>query len=107
MSDLPGAASHPRRGLRDLWRQERIRGRGSAVPSGGQHGDGLEECQPTQRDDATPAPRRRFGLATIVSLDAGQPADGTSARVPAARGLLVAWQLTTDRAAELSAGDRG
>ena len=29
------------------------------------------------------------------------------ARVPAARGLFVAWQLAKNRAAELFAGDRG
>ena len=34
---------------------------------------------------------RRAGLATIVPLDAGQPANRTAARVPAACGLLVAW----------------
>jgi hypothetical protein len=44
----------------------------TAVPRRSQHGDGLEECQPTQRDDATVAPRRRLGVATIVPLDAGQ-----------------------------------
>ena len=107
MPDLPGAASDPRRGLRDLRRQERVCGRGSAVPSRSQHSDGLEECQPTQRDDATAAPRRRLGLATIVPFDAGQPANGTPTRVPVACGLLLAWQLTTHRPAELLAGDRG
>ena len=48
-----------------------------------------------------------WALATIVPLDASQPANRTATRVPTARGLLMAWQLTTDRAAELSAGDRG
>ena len=31
----------------------------------------------------------------------------TPARVPTARGLLLAWQLATDRPAELPAGHRG
>ena len=53
------------------------------------------------------APRRRFGLATIVPLDASQPANRTAARVPTARGLLLAGQLTADRTAKLSAGHRG
>ncbi len=35
-----------------------------------QHSDGLEELESTNRNDATPAPRRRLGLATIVPLDA-------------------------------------
>jgi len=61
-----------------LRRQESIRGRRTAVPSGSLHSDGLEERQPTQRDDAPPAPRRRLGLATIVPLDASQPANGSS-----------------------------
>ena len=52
--------------VRDLRGQERIRGRRSAVSSGSQYSDGLEERQPTQRDDATVAPRRSFGLATIL-----------------------------------------
>ena len=52
-------------------RQERICSCRTAVPSGSQHSDGLEERQPTQRDDATPSPRRRLGLATIVPFDAG------------------------------------
>jgi hypothetical protein len=46
-------------------------------------------------------------LATIVPFDEGQQTDGTAARVPIARGLLLAWQLTTDRPAELLAGYRG
>ena len=54
-----------------LRRQERVCGRGSTVPCGSQHGDGLEELEPTHRNDATPAPRRSLGLATIVPLDAG------------------------------------
>ena len=61
----------PRRGVRDLQRKKRLVGRGAAVSSGSQHGDGLEELEPTDRDDATAATRRRFGLATIVPLDAG------------------------------------
>jgi hypothetical protein len=68
-------------------------------------GNGPEERQPTQRDDATPAPRRCLGLATIVPFDEGQQTDGTAARVPIARGLLLAWQLTAHRPAELPAGD--
>lgn len=59
------------------------------------------------RANTTPATRRRLGLATIVPFDASQPADGTATRVPAARGLLLAWQLATHRLAELSAGYRG
>ena len=50
------------------------------------------------------APRRRLGLATIIPLDAGQPANGTATRVPSARGLLLAGQLATDCPAELLAG---
>ena len=46
-------------------------------------------------------------LATIVPLDASQQTDGTAARVPAACSLFLAWQLTTDRPAELFAGHRG
>jgi len=53
------------------------------------------------------APRRRFGLATIVPLDAGQQTNGTATRVPTARSLFLAGQLATHRAAKLSAGDRG
>ena len=52
------------------------------------------------------APRRRFGLATIVPLDAGQQTNGTPTRVPVARRLLLAWQLTTHRTAELHVGYR-
>jgi len=107
LSDLPRATTDPRRSVRDLRRQERLCGRGSTVPCRSQHGDGLEECQPTQRNDATAAPRRRLGLATIVSFDAGEQTDRTAARVPVACGLLLAWQLTTHRPAELLAGDRG
>ncbi|MFN9509548.1 MAG: hypothetical protein ACK6AO_11100 [Planctomycetota bacterium] len=43
-------------------------------------------------------------MATIVPFDASQPADRTPTRVPVAHGLLVAWQLTKDRTAELLAG---
>ena len=68
--------------------------------------DGLEECQPTQHDDATVAPRRRLGLATIVPFDAGQQTNRAPTRVPTACGLLLAWQLTTHRPAELLAGHR-
>ena len=107
MPDLSRAATDPRRSVRDLWGQERLCGRGSPVPSRSQHGDGLEERQPTERDDATPSPRRCLGLATIVSFDAGQPADGTPAGVPDPRGLLLARQLATDRSAKLSAGHGG
>jgi len=46
-------------------------------------------------------------LATIVPFDAGQQTNGTATRIPVARGLFVAWQLTTDRPAELLAGHRG
>jgi hypothetical protein len=70
-------------------------------------GNGLEERQPTQRDDATASPRRSFGLATIVPFDAGQQANRTPARVPATRRLLLAWKLTKDRTTKLLAGDRG
>jgi len=45
--DLSRAASDPRWSVRDLWRQERLCGRGSPVPRRGQHGNGLEERQPT------------------------------------------------------------
>ena len=44
-----------------------------------QYSDGLEELEPTQRDDATASPRGRLGLATIVPLDAGQQTNGTAA----------------------------
>ena len=67
----------------------------------------MEEFEPTDRNDATPAPRRRFGLATIVPFDAGQQTDRTPTQIPAARCLLLAWQLATDRTAELLAGHRG
>jgi hypothetical protein len=42
-----------------------------------------------------------------ASRGASQPANGTAARVPTARGLLLAGQLTADRTAKLSAGHRG
>ena len=45
--------------------------------------------------------------ATIVPFDAGEQANGTATRVPVACGLLLDWQLASDRPAELSAGDRG
>jgi hypothetical protein len=41
-----------------------------AVPSCRQHGDGLEELEPTDRNDSTLTPRWRLGLATIVPFDA-------------------------------------
>jgi len=66
-----GQRVRPSRSVRNLRRQKRIRGRGSAVLSGRQHGDGLEELEPTHRNDAATAPRRRFGLATMVPFDAG------------------------------------
>ena len=64
------------------------------------------------RTEMTRLLRRRIGLATIVShcnatRGACQQANGTTTRVPAARGLLLAWQLTTHRPAELPAGHRG
>ena len=70
LPDLSRAATDLGRSVRDLRGQERLCGRGSAVPRRSQHRDGLEERQPTQRDDATVAARRRFGLATIVPFDA-------------------------------------
>ena len=76
----------------------------AAVSSGRQYGDGLEELESTHRNDATAAPRWCFGLATIVPFDEGQPTNRTAARFPAARRLLLAWQLTTDCTAELPAG---
>ncbi|MEY4565366.1 MAG: hypothetical protein RLY14_336 [Planctomycetota bacterium] len=85
---------------------ERICSRRAAESSGCQHGNGLEELEPTDRNDATPATCRRVRLATIVPLDASQSANGTATRVPTARGLLLAWQFTTDRSAELPAGHR-
>ncbi len=45
-------------------------------------------------------------LAKIVQFDAGELANGTETRVPVAFGLLVAWQLTSHRTAELPGGDR-
>ena len=112
LPDLPGVASDPRRSLRDLRRQKRVCGCRSTISSGSQHSDGLEECQPTQQDDATVAPRRSLGLATIVPLcnasrGACQQANRAPTRVTTARGLLLAWQLTADRPAELLAGHRG
>ena len=77
----------------------------ATVPRRRQHSDGLEERKPTQRDDATPTPRRRLGLATIVPLDAGEQTNGTPTRVPPACGLLATWQLARERPAELPAGD--
>jgi hypothetical protein len=55
----------------------------------------LEECQPTQQDDVTVAPRRSLGLATIVPLcnasrGACQQANRAPTRVPVACGLLLA-----------------
>jgi len=58
---------------------------------------------------------RRAGvsiLATIVpysvaSRGASQQTKRTATRVPAPRGLLLAWQLATHRPAELPAGYRG
>ena len=63
-----------------LGRQKRISGRSTAVPRRSQHGDRLEECQPTVGGDSTPATRRRLGLATLVpfcnaSRQAGQQTD--------------------------------
>ncbi len=49
-----------------LRRQERICGRCTAVSSGSEYNDGLEELEPTDRNDATAAPRRRLRLATFV-----------------------------------------
>ena len=68
---------------------------------------GLEVVIRMCRADPTVATRRRLGLATIVPLDAGQQANGTATRIPDLRGLLLAWQFTTDRPAELLAGHRG
>ena len=53
-----------------------LRGRRSPAPRCSQHGDGLEERPPKQRDDATASPRWRRGLATISPFDAGEQADG-------------------------------
>jgi hypothetical protein len=64
----------------------------------------MEEFEPMQRDAATVAPCRSLGLATIVPLDAGQQTNRAPTRVPTACGLLVAWQLTAYRTAELPAG---
>jgi hypothetical protein len=53
---------------------------------------------------------RRAGvsiLAKIVPFDPGEQADGVPTRIPTARGLLLAWQLTKDCSAELFAGHRG
>jgi hypothetical protein len=46
------------------------------------------------------------GLATIVPFHAGKQANGTATGVPAARGLLLAWQLTKNCTVELPAGHR-
>jgi hypothetical protein len=64
------------------------------------------------RIDATAASRRSLGVATIVplcnaSIGACQQANRAPTRVPTARGLLLAWQLAKNRAAELLAGDQG
>ncbi len=98
---------YPRRSVRDIRRQERVCGRCAQVSSRRQHSDGLEEFEPTDRNDATLATRRRLGLATIVPWDASQSANRTAARAPAARGLLLARQLASHRSAELFAGHRG
>ena len=71
LPDLPGAANYPGRSVRDIQRQKQIRGRRTAASSDSQHGDGLEELEPTDRNDATLATRGRLGVATIVPLDAG------------------------------------
>ena len=42
-----------------------------------------------------------------ASRGASQPANRTPTRVPASRGMFLAWQLATHRPAELLAGDRG
>ncbi len=62
---------------------------------------GLEDVIRMCRADPTVATRRRIRLATIVPLDAGHPADGTATRIPDLRGLLLAWQFTAHRTAEL------
>ena len=70
--------------------QERICCRRTPVSSRGQHSNGLEERKPKKRVDATPAPRRGLGLATIVPLDASQQTNRTPTGVPVACGLLLA-----------------
>ena len=85
---------------RDLRRQERIRGRGSTISSGSQCGHGLEELEPTHRNDATTATRRRLGLATIVPLDAGKQTNRTPTRVPAA--LACSWLDNSPHVAQQS-----
>jgi len=47
------------------------------------------------------------GTAECAYYYAGQPTNRTATRVPIARGLLLAWELTTNRTAELPAGHRG
>ena len=56
-----------------LRRQKRVCGRGNAVSSCRQHSDGLEELEPTHRNDATAATRRRLRLAgrSHLSPDGG------------------------------------
>jgi hypothetical protein len=56
-----------------LRRQERVCGRGNAVSCGRQYRDGLEEPEPTHRNDATAATRRRLRLAgrSHLSPDGG------------------------------------
>ena len=59
--------------------REQARGRRSTVPSGSQYSDGLEELEPTDRNDAPLATRRCLALATIIPLrkattGASQPA---------------------------------
>ena len=46
---FPGASTDPRRSLRDLRSQERIRGRRTAVSSGSQYSNGLEELESTNK----------------------------------------------------------
>jgi len=58
-----------------------------AVPRRRQHSDGLEERQPTKREDATPATRRHLVLAKFVSFDAGQHT--SSELVPIINGTLA------------------
>ena len=64
-----------------LRRQERVRVRGSTVSGGRQHCDGLEELEPTHRDDATTAAASYSGL---TSIDIQVPVIHLSSPVPLA-----------------------
>ena len=69
--------------------------------------DGTAECACYFGADGTAECAYYFGAdgtAECACYFAAKQANRTPARVPATCGLLLAWQLTSDRPAELSAG---